>query len=150
MRLPVRPEVRVWNGPLWTTHGCQSLPLSLSLAHLIFVGLLVFVCIVWACFLCMFLYILIIYIYMLSIKYLNSYYRYIDIILIFESNLQFVSVTNAFYHSSNPKFFCWTGKFKENHFLSVHKTLFSINNHTPHVVPFWSFRFGHFSENVEK
>lgn len=51
------------------------LSLSLSLAHLIFVGMLVFVSIVWACFLCMFLYILIIYIYIyvLSIKYLNSY-----------------------------------------------------------------------------
>lgn len=90
-----------------------------------------------------------IYIYVVN-KIFKLTNRYIDIILIFESNLQFVSVTNAFYHSSNPKFFCWTGKFKENHFLSVHKTLFSINNHTPHVVPFWSFRFGHFSENVEK
>lgn len=91
------------------------------------------------------------YIYICVVnKIFKLIYRYIDIILIFESNLQFVSVTIAFYHSSNPKFFCWTGKFKEHHFLSVHKTLFSINNHTPHVVPFWSFRFGHFSENVEK
>lgn len=57
-----------------------SASLSLSLAHLIFVGMLVFVCIVWACFLCMFLYILIIYIYMLSIKYLNSY---IDISILY-------------------------------------------------------------------